>query len=46
MGSILGQGLTLVGDCLTFIMDNPILLTGVVVGLASYGISVVKNAIR
>lgn len=46
MGSILGDGLSLVGSVLTFVTENPLLLTGVVIGLASYGIAVVKNAIR
>lgn len=46
MASVLSEGLELVGSCLSFITTNPILLTGVVIGLASYGIAVVKNAIR
>lgn len=46
MVEILGDGLELVKQCITFITTNQILLTGVVIGLASYGISVVKNAIR
>ena len=46
MTSVLSEGLELVGTCLSFITTNPILLTGVVLGLASYGIAVVKNAIR
>ena len=46
MASILTDGLALVKQCLTFITDNTLLLTGVVIGLAAYGIAVVKNAIR
>lgn len=46
MVDILSNGLDLVKQCLTFITDNTLLLTGVVIGLASYGIAVVKNAIR
>lgn len=46
MVKTLTDGLGLVKQCLTFITSNSILLTGVVIGLASYGISVVKNAIR
>lgn len=46
MATILADGLSLVKQCLTFITDNTLLLTGVVIGLASYGIAVVKNAIR
>ena len=46
MATVLADGLTMVGKCLTFITSNPILLTGVVIGIASYGIAVVKNAIR
>ena len=46
MAEILGDGLDLVKVCLTFITQNSLLLTGVVIGLASYGIAVVKNAIK
>ena len=46
MTSVLADGLQLVKQCLTFITENTLLLTGVVIGLASYGIAVVKNAIR
>lgn len=46
MQTILGDGLVLVKSCLTFITSNSLLLTGTVIGIASYGISVVKNAIR
>ena len=46
MAEILTDGLGLVKQSLTFITSNPILLTGVVIGIASYGIAVVKNAIR
>lgn len=46
MVTILGDGLALVGKVIEFVTSNSILLTGVVIGIASYGISVVKNAIR
>ena len=46
MSTILSDGLTLVGKVVEFMTTNSILLTGVVIGIASYGIAVVKNAIR
>lgn len=46
MTDILSNGLTLVGQVVTFVTENPLLLTGVVIGISSYGIAVVKNAIR
>lgn len=46
MADILTNGLGLVKQCLTFITGNEILLTGTIIGIASYGIAVVKNAIR
>ena len=45
MSVILADGLTLVGKIVTFVTENPLLLTGVMIGIASYGIAVVKNAI-
>lgn len=46
MIDIIGDGLLLVGKVITFVTDNALLLTGTVIGIASYGITVVKNAIR
>ena len=46
MANIMTDGLGLVKSVLTFVTGNSLLLTGVVIGIASYGISVVKNAIR
>lgn len=46
METILTDGLGLVGQVVTFVTTNSLLLTGVVIGIASYGIAVVKNAIR
>ncbi len=46
MAEVLTDGLGLVSKVITFVTENPILLTGCVIGIASYGIAVVKNAIR
>lgn len=46
MAAFLTTGLALLAQIITFVTDNPLLLTSVVIGIAGYGISVVKNAIR
>lgn len=46
MINVITDGLGLVKSVITFVTGNPILLTGVVIGIASYGIAVVKNSIR
>lgn len=46
MVDLMTDGLALVGQVVTFITANPLLLTSVVLGIAGFGIAVVKNAIR
>lgn len=43
---LLQQGISLLGTVVTFVTGQPLLLTGLVIGLAGYGVAVVKNAIR